>query len=264
MVALDKRLYVFGYKMGSKSAAALAEELDVWIIKHEDSEWVGSPSKNVINWGAGTGVFNADLRGARVFNTPGQIDTAVNKLDFFRAMRGKDAPRVPFWTQNNDTALGWLYAGYSVLARTKLEGMKGSGMVCMNSPVDFTTAPLYTVKVNSTHEYRVYMFNGEVLDARIKLLSNGQQGNPDNLRHEEKYEFCQLNGSSTPLGRLPEDVAVQAKKCIRKIGLMTGGVDVLWDNNTGQAFCLEINTAPYIGSGTAKKYADAFKEYLDA
>lgn len=256
---LEEKLWIYSYRMGSKSALALADALDVWLIKHEGSKWKSSPDRFVLNWGAGTGVFNLKIGNAKLLNTPKQIDVAVNKLDFFRACMGDNAPRLPFWTTNENQAKAWLSNGLSVVARTKLEGAKGAGLTVMNKPLDFVSASLYTVKTPSSGEYRVYMFNGEVVDYRVKLLAEGAEEHPDGMRHEDKYEYCKLKEGET----LPEDVRVQARLAIAKTGLFTGGVDILYDEHTGWATVLEVNSAPYIGGDTAEKYAEAFKDYLE-
>ena len=255
---LEDKLWIWSYKMGSKSAKAMAEALDIWMIKHEGSTWKGSTGRTVLNWGAGTGVFNLKVGNAKLLNTPAQVDLAVNKLDFFRACIGDKAPRLPFWTSNPQQAKAWLYNGLTVIARTTLEGAKGAGLVVMKKSVDFVPASLYTVRTPSSGEYRVYMFNGEVLDSRVKLLAEGSEEHPDGMRHEDKYEYCKLKDGSV----LPPDVAQQAKLAIAKVGLFTGGVDVLWDDQTGLATVLEVNSAPYIGGDTADKYAEAFKDYF--
>jgi glutathione synthase/RimK-type ligase-like ATP-grasp enzyme len=259
-IKLDDKLWVYSYKMKSKSAQTMAEALDVWMIKHEESKFNGTTTKTILNWGAGTGVFNCNVGGAKVLNTPQQVDTAVNKLDFFRKMMGDNAPRLPFWSQSMEVAKAWLAMGHTVIARTKLEGAKGSGLVVMKNPLDFVEASLYTVKVPSTAEYRVYMFGSKVLDARIKLLIEDIEPDPDGMRYaEDKYEYCRLRDSYAVL---PQDVQDQAIKCITKIGLFTGGVDVLWDQDSGKATVLEVNSAPYIGQLTAEKYSQAFQEYF--
>lgn len=256
---LEDKLWVYPYKMASKSAVDLAAGLDIWMIKHEGSQWKGSTGRYVLNWGAGTGVFNVKIGNAKLLNTPKQIDIAVNKLDFFNSMMGDEAPRLPFWTNSPAVAKAWLASGLTVIARTKLEGCKGDGLVVLKKPLDFCQANLYTVKVPSTEEYRVYMFNGEVLDTRVKLLGDGKEANPDGMRYEEdKYEYCQLKTGKT----VPEDVKAQAVKAIRKIGLFTGGVDVLYDAGTNLATVLEVNSAPYLGGGTVDKYVRAFQDFF--
>jgi len=256
---LEDRLWIWPYKMKSKSALAMADGLDIWMIKHEGSKWKGSTGRYVLNWGAGTGVFNLDIGNAKLLNTPHQIDLAVNKLDFFRACLGDKAPRLPFWTTSQQQAKAWLSNGLVVIARTKVEGAKGSGIVVMKKSLDFVPAPLYTVRTPSSGEYRVYMFNGEVLDYRVKLLAKGAEEHPDGMRYEDKYEYCKPKSTEA----LPGDISHQAKLAIAKIGLFTGGVDVLYDDTTGLATVLEINSAPYIGKGTADKYAEAFKDYFE-
>lgn len=253
---LDNKLWIYSYRMGSESAIALADALDVYIIKHENSTFRGEAGKYILNWGAGTGVFNAKAGGATIFNTPQQIDLAVNKLDFFKGCLGLEAPRLPFWTTAKNQAEAWLSAGHVVIARTKLEAAKGQGLVVCKNPLDIPDAKLYTVKVSSTEEYRVYMFNGEVLDARVKLLAQNKQPDSDGMRYGEQYEFCPLRRE------LPEDVKEQARRAIKKTGLLTGGVDVLFDSTTETATVLEVNTAPYVGEGTAEKYAEALKTYI--
>lgn len=257
-IKLEDKLWIYAYKMGSKSARALADACDTWIIKHEGSKWKGSTGRFVLNWGAGTGVFNLTVGNAKLLNTPHQVDLAVNKFDFFKACMGDKTPRLPFWTTNSEQAKAWISNGLTVIARTKLEGMKGDGLVVLKKGVDFVKANLYTVKTPSTDEYRVYMFNGEVLDARVKVLAEGAEENPDGMRHEDKYEYCKFDYP------VPDDVAEQAKLAIAKVGLFTGGVDVLWDaTGTGLATVLEINSAPYIGGDTADKYAASFKDYFE-
>ena len=253
---LEDKLWIWSYKMSSKSALAMADALDIWMIKHEGSQWKGSTGRYVLNWGAGTGVFNLPLGNAKLLNTPHQVDLAVNKLDFFKACLGDKAPRLPFWTTSPEQAKAWLYNGLTVIARTKLEGAKGDGLVVMKKSLDFVKASLYTVRTPSSGEYRVYMFNGEVLDARVKLLAEGAEEHPDGMRHEDKYEYCKLQEP------LPDDVGAQAKLAIAKVGLFTGGVDVLYDEGTKLATVLEVNSAPYIGQGTAEKYALSFQDYF--
>ena len=77
------------------------------------------------------------------------------------------------------------------------------------------------------------------------------------MRYGDQYEFCQLDG------KVPDDVSTQAEKCIKKLGLFTGGVDVLWDAKQGKAYVLEVNSSPYLGGRTAEKYALAMRKYLE-
>lgn len=252
-MALDEKVWVFGFKMASESAKLLADKLDVWMIKHEGSNFRGKKGQFIVNWGAGTGVFTAAAGGARVLNRPEAIDRAVNKLAFFKQMLGEDAPRCPHWTKSPEQAKAWLANGLTVIARTKVEGAKGDGIVVMKKPLDFVLANLYTIKVDNLKEYRVYMWGNEVIDARIKLTAKGAKADPDDMRFGDQYEFCRFE-----MNELPADVVVQAKRAMAKTGLDMGGLDILWDGD--EAWVLECNTAPYLGDITATKYAKKIEE----
>lgn len=255
---LDDKLWIFAYKMGSESAKALAEKLDVWIIKHEGSTFTGKKGRFILNWGAGTGVYNAKTGLAKLLNPPHLIDVAVNKRDFFDQMEGDNSPRIPHWTTSSKKAQAWLAMGYEVVARKYVEGAKGEGIVLMKKPLDFIPCPLYTIKVGNVNEYRVYMWNDEVLDVRIKLCNKDKKPDPDNMKYGEQYEFCELDD----INEMPADCFTQAKLAARRLGLTTAGLDVVWDGR--QAFVLEANTAPYLGARTVAKYSKKLKELVEA
>lgn len=248
---IDEKLWLFPYAGYSESAKLLAEKADIWMIKHEGSKFVGKPGQFILNWGAGTGVYCAKTGQATLLNPPELIDIAVNKRDWFEQMNRRNGPRVPMWTTSKRTALGWLEDGETVVCRTKLEGAKGAGIVVAKKPLDIVDARLYTIKVGNLKEYRVYMFNDEVLDYRLK------RGKPtDGMMIGDDIEFVMTDEP------LPEDVKTQAQKAARCLKLTTQGIDVIWDGE--QAFVLETNTAPYLGIQTAKKYAARLKQFVEA
>jgi glutathione synthase/RimK-type ligase-like ATP-grasp enzyme len=239
---IDDKLWMFAYKNVSESAKLLAEKADIWMIKHEGSNFKGKPGQFILNWGAGTGVYTAATGGAVLLNPPQLIDIAVSKLEWFEQMHRKGGPRVPEWTTSIRTARGWIEDGETVVCRTQLEGCKGAGIVVAKKDVDIVRSPLYTIKVDNAKEYRVYMFNDEVLDFRIK------KGKPTNgMMIGDDIEFVMTD--ELP----PDDVILQARKAARCLKLTTQGVDVVWDGE--KAYVLETNTAPYLGIQTAKKYA---------
>lgn len=246
---LDERLWLFAYKNASEAAKLLAEKADIWMIKHEGSNFVGKKGQFILNWGAGTGVYCANTGQATVLNPPELIDIAVNKLTWFNRMNCVDGPRVPRWTTNRRTALWWIEDGQTVVCREELEGCKGRGLTVAKKALDLFTVPLYTIKVDNVAEYRVYMFGTEVLDYRRKV------GKPkDGMLIGDDIEFLIDNEP------LPDDVVVQATKAARRLGLMTQGLDVIWDGK--QAYVLETNTAPYLGIQTAKKYAARLEQFV--
>jgi glutathione synthase/RimK-type ligase-like ATP-grasp enzyme len=53
-----------------------------------------------------------------------------------------------------------------------------------------------------------------------------------------------------------------AKRAVRILGYLWGGVDFLEDTN-GTCYVLEVNSAPGMDDTTAHAYADAIKKYAE-
>ena len=110
-------------------------------------------------------------------------------------------------------------------------------------------APLYTKGVNNAGEYRVHVFNGDVILYQKKsrrvdedgnvVTADGEQADIRNLASNWVYR----TGNLRRLERV-EQLAVQA---IVALQLDFGAVDILMDNN-GDVFVLEVNTAPGLGN----------------
>lgn len=251
----DNRIWIYPYNMTSEGAKLLAQKLDCLRIKTEGSDFRGKAGQFVLGWGAGTGVYNPSRTGAAtLLNPPKLIDIAINKIKFFDQMDGPDGPRTPYYTTNPKMAKVWLDGGNTIVAREQVEGAKGNGIKVINNPLDFIHAPLYTVRVeNPVAEYRVYMWQDEVVDIRIKRGKYRRDG----MLVGDDVEFIIMDD----MNDAPADVWTQAKKAARKLPLATQGLDVIWDGH--KAYVLESNTAPYLGIQTANKYAARIKQFLD-
>lgn len=248
----EDKLWMFSYKNASASAKLLAEKLDVWLIKHEGSEFRGKNGQFILNWGAGTGVYNAKTGAATVLNPPHLIDVAVNKLSWFNKMTDANGPRVPVWTTSIRQAKHWIGDDHDVVCRTQVEGCKGVGIVVASKVLDIVQAPLYTIKVGNVAEYRVYMFKDEVIDVRHKRGKADANG----MMVGDGIEFPPM-----PEGEeVPADVLKQAIKAAKALPLDLQGLDVIWDGR--KAWVLETNTAPYLGIQTAKKYAARIAKFV--
>lgn len=244
------------YKNTSEGSKLIADALGIKRLKHEESTWTPSLKKTVINWGAGDPP-EVIYRAGRIINHPENVMKVINKRVFFEEI-AKDlvhAPRVPEFTFSQDVALRWLEDGYTVLARTRLEGARGQGIIVMELPEDLVSAPLYTKLIPKEAEYRIHIVNGKMVFKQQKIRS-------DTLEIKDPYIRSYDNGYIlvTKVRPIPEDAITQAVKAVNFFGLDFGGVDVVTIGET--AYVLEINSAPWMNEPCAKAYAAELMEML--
>ena len=135
----------------------------------------------------------------------------------------------------------------------------------LNQSITLPDAPLYTQAVNNNGEYRVHVFDGEVILYQKKsrrvdeetgevITAEGEAADVRNLASNWIYRTGNLN----KLDRV-EDLAVEA---IQALGLDFGAVDIIM-NNDGDVFVLEINTAPGLGNtDTLEAYVEAISNII--
>jgi len=254
-------LNIYAHNPVSEGAKVLSEALGVKRIRREGSRYVGTPGKHVINWGASE--LPDNVAGATIINRPEAIRRVSNKLLFFQTCANAGAPRIPEFTTSRDQVRSWLEAGKKVVARTILQGHSGAGIVILEGAgVDIPQAPLYTVYVPKKEEWRIHVFRaGEellVLDKQRKIRDPQFDGVPNwNVRsHANGFIFARDVAPPNP------DVITQAIKALEVSGLDFGAVDVIWNQQNGQAYCLEVNTAPGLQGQTIQSYANALRKYL--
>ena len=259
----DLKVYIYGYNPSSRSARALAKSLDIPLIRHENSRFQPRLSKTVINWGSSR--IPEHVMGTKLINTPENVHATVNKLTFFEKMSDGDGPRLPEWTTDPEEVLDWIEDGKTVIARTDLTGHSGSGMVFIDKKNvgNHLDAPLYTVYKPKKEEFRVHVFNGEVIDVQQKLLRKEDDlGNPID---PAKVDFRVRNlANGFIFGRNNinpnKDVLDQSVLAYRKSDLVFGAVDVIWNEKEGRAYVLEINSAPGLEGTTIGSYTKAFRD----
>lgn len=248
-------LHIFSHNENSEGARALAQALGIRRIRHEGSRYVGRPNKTVINWGSSR-PLPPNVQGSRILNAPETIRTVTNKRTFFEGING--AFRAPEFTTNREEAINWLNdRNVSVVARAVLNGHSAEGLTIHTSAIDFPTVPLYTKYVKKRDEWRIHIAFGQVIDAQRKALRN-------DFNEEPNWAIRNLaNGFVFVRDREPqEDVVRQAIAALQHFNLDFGAVDVIWNQGQGQAYVLEINTAPGLEGQTIDNYANAFRHLL--
>ena len=245
------KIKIYPYKQGSRGAMALARALNGRVLLRKGSKYKHNPEDLIINWGAADSPF----KGRRVANQPEAIITASNKLTCLDALK-KAGVRVPdFWTKKEDIPDD----AFPVMCRTLLTASEGRGIVVANNRNELVNAPLYTRYVKKKDEYRIHVLrkpNGELtVISKQRKAKRREADNVDFKIRNLANGFVFVREGVAP----PADVEAQALRSVEAAGLAFGAVDVVWNERRGEAFVLEINTAPGLEGQTVEDYAKAFR-----
>jgi len=246
---------IYPYKLASQSAKALRDSLDGLLIKPEESTYMPRDRHHIINWG-NSSMPNWLADGVRILNKPDMVSRATNKLNTLRILRDNGIA-CPEFTTNIGVARHWMDYESKVYARTVLNGHSGNGIVVCEGDDTLPDADLYTKGIDVKSEYRVHVFNGEVIDyIKKRRVLDDEPTDEENLvrSHENGWIFTRDN-----LRRLDriEELAINA---IRYMELDFGAVDIIRDFNN-DCFVLEINSACGLEGTTLEKYTEAIQRY---
>lgn len=256
-------MYIYPYKIGSKSVNGLKEALNAKQIKLENSKFVGSEDKNVIVWG-NSYPFDEILK-CNYLNNPNNIKLASNKLSFFNHLEG--VVSIPDFTEDRQEAHKWLEDGKNVVVREKLTGHSGQGLVIISDQDDWDEydhglAKLYTLYIPKKQEYRVHVFRENVFDIQRKAIQNGLSPEEVNFQvrtHNNGFIFVRNEDKKN----YPEGLNQLAISTIENLGLDFGAVDIIYNEYRNTLYVLEVNTAPGLENTTLSSYIDVFSEYFD-
>ena len=253
-------IFVFPYKAESKSAKALSEAMDVYRINRTNSQFVGRPTRTVINWGFGD-TLPSEVAKCRIINKPDAIAKAVNKIASFQHfVLGRVS--CPQFSTDRTTAQQWINAGYGVYARQRVEGHDGQGVEFIpyyrdNLPGVVPQARFYTRQVPQGTEYRLTVVGDEVICYQKKVpLSNHPTPSDPNIRTTGGGWGFEVVSSNT----IPPSADAEAVAAVKALGLDFGGVDLIASGR--HAYVLTVNTDPHLTPYCAEKLSEALKEYI--
>ena len=248
-----KKIKIFPYKLGSESARNLARALDTICVK-PDGNYKPFPNHVILNWGNSKSPTSWTANLGQVLNLPNNVLNAINKLSTLRFFKESNVP-TPEWTTDFKEAVKWVGEGHTVVARTKLNGTGGEGIVFLDGKT-FTKAPLYTKLIPKAREYRVHVFNGEVIDIQQKKRREGNDSDGRIKNLANGWVFTRENMTPPPSSH--SKVAIDA---VMSLGLDFGAVDILTKDD--KCYVLEVNTACGLEGSTITSYAEAIKKYLN-
>lgn len=252
-------MQLYAYKEGSQGAKALAQGLGIKRIKHVGSKFKGSQRKLVINWGCSE--LPPEVMKCRVFNNPAAVKVASNKLSFFNHIETENLltdnkVSVPDTTSLKGVVDNWLAEGSIVVARQKLQGHSGEGIVIIKPGEAIVDAPLYVKYVPKQSEWRIHVLEGQVVDIQRKARNREVADEDVNWavrNHANGFVYARNEGVAPPA--MVEEQAILA---VQVCGLDFGAVDIIYNDYRKLAYVLEINTAPGLTGSTLDGYVERF------
>lgn len=261
MKRVVSRYVLYPYKVESESAHRLKDALKEAgknaIIVYPDRKYSCEAGDLIIGWGCSkTPNWQASIsKAAGVLNRWDRVEQSIDKAAAFNCFKAAGVS-MPEITASAVRAAQWLGKGSIIIARTRLRGMKGQGIVVLTPDKEYDNLgqdfKLYSKFVPNTKEYRVYVLKGQVIDVLEKRRENGSH-DPGFVRTEENgWVFCRN------LVNLPKLCADEAIKATDALKLDFAGVDVLWAVNEHKAYVLETNTCPDVFGSGIRIFRDQF------
>lgn len=257
-------LRIMPYNIGSESAKDLSQLLECMRVKPTSTTYRPKLNHKIINWGSAASPSFLSRRVVPILNSPSAVNVASNKLSAFIALTRAGVP-VPEYTTNLSVAELWVRQGFTVVERHELRGNSGDGIRMVNKDTNdqstensLTNAPLYTLFINKSNEYRVHVFRGQVIDF-IEKKRMASDRRPENFSPyissvERGWVFSRMGVNK------PSNVEQMAIKAVNALGLDFGAVDIVVTDNS--PIVLEVNTAPGLSGTTLVNYANAIRRYM--
>lgn len=247
---LPGRLFIAPYKLGSESARSLAEALGCHRV---DGTKIFRPNDVLINWG------NSSLspRGyPKIINSAIAISRAANKVASFQHFKEQGVPSVE-WTTDKDVAKLWLDKGHTVYGRKKVSAHSGEGICILTyDNRSWDDCRLYTKGVLKAHEYRVHVFNNNIIDVQKKRRRSGTEGSDMIKNLANGWVFCRDDVAP------PYALYDACIKAVASLGLSFGAVDVLYKERDNKVYVLEVNTSPGLQGETLESYKNVINKLL--
>jgi len=254
-------LKIYPYKMSSMSSKQLRDRLGALRV-YPDRAYRYRDGDLVINWG-NTQLPTWDNSQVKWLNNPVRVRNASNKLTTLK-MLDNAGIKVPQFTTDMDRAL--LFD--TIVVRHSLTGHSGQGIEIIDGYDHYIpNAPLYTEYIPAKAEYRVHIFDGNVIDISKKVRMEepdlGYPPVPDEPDEEEMMIKSHKNGWMFARGGInfnPELGRI-AIKAVKTLGLDFGAVDIIRGEDN-EYYTLEVNTACGMETSTENSYVTAILNYI--
>ena len=157
------------------------------------------------------------------------------------------------YTCDNACAKAWTQDGQVVFARLLTRSSEGKGIIVCETPEQVPMAPVYTKYKKKKKEFRVHIFQQEVVHVLEKRKKVGYEKDRDTrIRNTANgYVFCS-DGVVEPVGL--RELALAASKVTNSD---FRGVDIGFNEKLNELFVIEVNSAPGIQGTNVDRYIQA-------
>lgn len=170
----------------------------------------------------------------------------IGKINTFEKLKSAGVS-IPEFTTDKEVAKTW---DSKILARTLITACAGRGIVICDKDT-LVNAKLYVKFIDKENEYRVHVFNGEVIDYSKKHTIGEKK---DIWNHDNGFVFVRN------IKQLDENKEL-AILAVKALGLRFGAVDII--RKDGKSYVLEVNTACGMCESTSSAYANAIIKYAN-
>jgi hypothetical protein len=180
---------------------------------------------------------------------PIEFRSGIDKVRQLSAFHGAGVSAPAFVTRLADVAT---LDSKKVVIRSLISASEGKGITICTKEECNTHAPLYTAYIPKKKEFRVHVWNNQVIDVQEKRKRRGADTEEHQVRNTANgYVFCRDNVVE------PDDCRRVALAAVLSLGRTYGAVDVIWQEKSNKCFVLEVNSRPGMEGSTVTKYADA-------
>lgn len=170
----------------------------------------------------------------------------IQQLTAFKA-GGVDCPEFSLYPARDELSSN------RIVARTLINASEGRGIRVFHRTEPWPMAPLYTEYIPKKKEFRVHVWDNEVIDVAEKRKRAGYSQERDTqIRNTANgYVFCRT-GVVEPGG-----IRELATSAVSAIGRTYGAVDIIWNEKRDKCYVLEVNSRPGMQNTTVERYANA-------
>lgn len=263
------RVRVLPYKMSSISSRSISKHFGILRI-YPNGKFIPRNGDVIINWGHGgyVPVFDRNNANFTILNKPECVSNASNKITCLRKLKEANVPHVEF-ALSKENASSFIKDGFMVYCRNLIMGKEGKGIVIAKTEDELSdNCRLYTKHFKNDREFRIHVFDGEVIDVVEKQRMTEKRMIELKIKHEDlsddiknRKKGWSFNRKDVVIPKKALQIAIDATKAL---GLDFAAVDLAHNNETDETVVLELNTAPgqTRGTDTNYRYVKAISKYL--